>query len=285
MAAVLCLSPGAPSVAFGHSPLRVRESETAVFVGHEQGSATAVCPAGTRALGGVFEEEQPAFNHPENVGGLITESRKASPTSWRVSARYVGTLPNVAVQVVSIVTCSKRAPKTDPVQATAMSLGGGPASGPSADATCPSGRKAFAGGFSLGPVVSAPFESPVITASRRVGPTTWRASAAEGAGSSVTSIVYCANVDKLVKGTQSTLRVPGTPRSVVELAPHCNGYPYMVGFSETGLSDTSNGLYYPFDIVPQGAASDFMKMLWIHNTFNGPAQSVSSTPLCLARRS
>jgi hypothetical protein len=283
-----------PTVAAAFPPVIASFSQGVAPAG-SSASATASCPSGTLALGGGFTEDVPPFMYPNNIGGMVTESKKSSAASWRVSVRSVSGLQAANVSFTAFVTCRRtRVPSTTETHITVASTGGGAAAGPTAVASCPGGRKALAGGFALGAPVSAPFTSPVVVESRRASSTAWKVSAAEGAGTSVTSYAECAKPGiVLSSGQKQYATSSGQPRDVRLVGvgsgcgPNGSAHLFMIGFSTNGsLSNSSNGLLYPWDSRPDPgppahpANVSGWRTTVIHNDFTGPPLKMSSRGYC-----
>jgi hypothetical protein len=172
----------------GPGRLIVRTASTRISsVQGSQGSATAACPKGSRAVSGGW------LATPTDPGlppALVYESQRVGQRSWRTSALEVASgYPATALS--AYVYCSFRARKASPVSATVPTTPGShdPVS---AIATCPRGRLATAGGF-LTQLDSSFAHTAIPVGSRRAGPRSWKVTGydVDGVGGTVKALAYC----------------------------------------------------------------------------------------------
>ncbi len=125
----------------------VTRSTTIQLPPHQLLTATATCPAGTRAVGGGFVGGAPSGLEPT----VVTESRRSGGRSWIASGLRASPLTTATGSLTAIVRCRSGAPKIREVAAsTSLPAATGPGDHPRATvtATCAGKRRAISGGFS-----------------------------------------------------------------------------------------------------------------------------------------
>jgi hypothetical protein len=152
-------------------------------------TATATCPPGTKAAGGGFHAP-PAGD----ATALVYESVKVHQRSWRSSVQLLDPGEPTVLTLTTYAYCRAHLPATTTATAT-VPTSGQLEIGPTASASCRSGRAAVAGGFSMPPPLISPTVTELFFDSMRSGSSGWDARVVTGpAGpSTLTSEVYCAN--------------------------------------------------------------------------------------------
>jgi hypothetical protein len=182
------------------------------------------CPSGMKAIGGGFSALSTAtFDPSTGVRRVVDvtvpyESRRGSPTSWRVSAIRVhnpqgGTVPLPPGTSDLRATSYCRKFRGGILEATAIRpVVTSPTATSTATASCPRGRFPISGGFSASPAAGPGFTYPSIFESFPVGRRGWQTSANPytQAAVGVTSFVYCARGAKPPLRRTGTKSVPGT---------------------------------------------------------------------------
>jgi hypothetical protein len=139
----------------------------------EQGSATATCPPGERAIAGGFVTR---FNGQSFQGNVVYESRRVRQRKWRTSANHTSGGP--PTRLTSIAYCGDSPRLTKRSSTTTLDGSTNPVGG--ARATCPRGRRVVSGGFksSTLPFDSGGFSGAFPRSSRRAAHSrrTWKAS-------------------------------------------------------------------------------------------------------------
>lgn len=153
------------------------------------GTATATCAPNKTLVGGGFASGPLEGPAGPDFGTLVTESRRDGASSWKVSAFNFD--DDSTGTVSAYAYCRKRAaPLTEALVTISNECACLPVV--SAVATCPSGGRAVAGGFSV------PFDpndgGGWTQASHRFGAFAWRVDALDVSvnGAVVTSYTYCA---------------------------------------------------------------------------------------------
>jgi hypothetical protein len=125
----------------------------------------------------------------EETGLVVTSSRRFDARHWAVGA-IQATSDSFHTDLLPTVYCKVAPPRTTTVSATGSVPSG---ETESVDATCPKGRKAVAGGFSV-PSASDLSRGGFPVASQRIGQRTWRVTvyAPTPQGATVTAYAYCA---------------------------------------------------------------------------------------------
>ena len=174
-------SPKAGSKATTVASASARGSESTV-------TATASCPSGMRVTGG-------GFNAPSSVEvlGLVYESVRVNPRSWRSSAQLLDMGTTSGLTLSTYAYCEKDAPRIKRRRAS-VATDGVPQLGPTASARCRRGESALAGGFSTPPPLIGQGVSALVLDSHRNGGSAWDTRVATGsaAPSTLTSEAYCA---------------------------------------------------------------------------------------------
>jgi hypothetical protein len=150
-------------------------------------SATATCPAGTKAAGGGFDASSYS-----DVVGLVYESVKVHQHAWRASVQLLDPGDPSTLTLTTYAYCRAHFPATKSTART-VPTSGEVQIGPTASASCPHGEVALAGGFHMPPPLVAPTVTDLFFDSMRSGSSGWDARVVTGpAGpSSVTSEAYC----------------------------------------------------------------------------------------------
>ncbi|HEY1238009.1 MAG TPA: hypothetical protein VGE91_06710 [Solirubrobacterales bacterium] len=235
-------------------------------------SPAAVCPSGTVALGGGFSSE--VARDEEGVTDLfvVYESRRDSPTSWRVGAARedAGGQGNpISISVTAYcqsptLGAAKRVKKKKKPKKRASAAGNGKkhkkhkrrkllisevsSTGPAAErgdlssatASCPSGLNAISGGFSVTPppALAGPLEFPLVWADHAAGANAWTASETTSSHTplTLTSYAYCANTSAPLALTGSGSADPETTGSAT--APPCPADRPVIsgGFNDTAAA-------------------------------------------------
>ena len=224
-AAVLVLAMPAQGA---KKPLKIKQATASANVvgSFNVATATASCPAKTKAVGGGYVTSQPSIpNHWLNV----YESQRLNNKQWRVSG--VEYFPAPATDsLVAYVYCEALRAKVRTVAATiplTPTLHGTT----SVLALCPKGRKAISGGF-LGPAANAGNGSYISRST--LGLNGWVVDATNlmGVPGAVTAFVYCAKVGKVnqlsadvaVLGPGNSVRSARTPRCAKRKTARAGGF-------------------------------------------------------------
>jgi hypothetical protein len=248
-------------------PVTVVSASKSTSSDSEQVTVTAACPTGLIAVGGGFLN--PAVfdaGSPTDLN-VIYESRRASDTSWQISAVREdagGSGPNVPITAnvdcrSTKLTAKKpagkaaTAAKKKKVKKLRITEVSGPATAAagngtqaSSSAACPPGTQALGGGFSSSPtpVFSAPLSYPVFWANFRTSPSSWAASFTNvgATAHTVTGYAYCATGLKIAEtsadvtlpasvGTASiaTAATPPCPKGKAQLGGGFNDTPAAIG--------------------------------------------------------
>ena len=201
-------------------------------------SATANCPANTRALSGGF-----AFGGGfASLRGIPYESHKVGQRAWIVSTQIEDPAPPApGLTQTTFVVCQRGVAKTSQASST-IALPDANAAGLGTTATCPAGKKAMAGGFATPPpVLPSGNSQTIITDSLRVGKTGWRTGALKelsGTGpSTLTSYVYCATTKK-PPSARVAVGPPVAAGQFSEVSVRCPKGLFVKasGFSQSGVS-------------------------------------------------
>jgi hypothetical protein len=257
-------------------PVAVVSASKSTSSDSEQVTATAACPSGLIAVGGGFLNPA-AFDmgSPTDLN-IVYESRRATDTSWQVSAVREQTGGPDQLPLTAIVDCRtakltakkqsrKKADAAKKKKARKLRITevSGSATSPpvtgtqaTASAACPPGTEALGGGFSSSPtpVLSSPLSYPVFWASFRTSPSSWAASFTNSGTTAhtVTSYAYCATGLKIAEtsadvtlagsaGTASTATAatPPCPRGRAQLGGGFNNTPAANGSAIPFLTGSS----------------------------------------------
>ena len=145
----LAIGPAGATAKRGHAHPAgavVTRSTTIQLPPHQLLTATATCPAGTRAVGGGFSGA-PGGIEPT----VVTTSRRSGARSWIATGLRASPLTTATGSLTAIVRCRSGAPKISEIAAsTTLPAATGPGDHPRATttATCPGKRRAISGGFS-----------------------------------------------------------------------------------------------------------------------------------------
>jgi hypothetical protein len=180
--------------------LKTRSDTTTVAV-DENGSVTATCKRGTKAVSGGFETE---FAPPPVDFPFIPaeSSLRSGPRDWTSSGFNSGSAEG---DLTSFAYC--RAQKTKRASDTVTIPVG---QFDTASATCPKGTKVLSGGFEADPIIPGGGDTPVlrVSESQKVGSRSWEASAFSNGNveGDLTAHVYCRDGKRLkTKQTTATL--------------------------------------------------------------------------------
>ena len=170
-------------------------------VGGQIFSATATCPAGTKALGGGFSA--PPLTPSSDDLAVAVASHKVGANQWQATAQFIGG-PGPPVTLTTYAYCRKGAPVTTPVTVSTPipDFVEGVSGATPANASCPAGTVQLSGGFAMD-VVLGSSTSPIAIplSSNRTDPLTWQATAIAGeTGHTITSQADCAKNPKAKKG-------------------------------------------------------------------------------------
>jgi hypothetical protein len=151
-------------------------------------SATATCPKGTLAVAGGFEAPSSS-----EVLGLVYESVKTGPRTWRASAQLLD-IGNPSSLTLEVSVYCKRKFFSARTRRVNSSTDGTPHLGPLVRASCRRSQVAVAGGFSMAPPLHDQMVTALVLDSRRDGPQAWNTFLATGGGGSgaAATEVYCA---------------------------------------------------------------------------------------------
>jgi hypothetical protein len=192
-ASVLALS-ASPAAAKKDKPdLGKLETGTATVTSPTTGTFTAIaqCPKGTKVVGGGF-----VFTAPATTQDFLNplESRREGKKAWRVSAYRIDNAGNgPAFTLTAEAYCRSGLGKLSERTETQVSVGNATTGNPIA--TCPVGKSALGGGFSLTGPAQANFFHSHLTANLMNGGVDWETLALNltpGLGAvTYTSYVYC----------------------------------------------------------------------------------------------
>jgi hypothetical protein len=214
----------------------------------EQVTVTATCPGGLIAVGGGFLNPA-AFDmgSPTDLN-IVFESRRASDTSWQVSAvREQTGDPGPELPLTAIVDCrsakltakkvsgkkadaaKKKKAKKLRITEVSASATAPPTTGTqaTASAACPPGSEALGGGFSSSPapVLSNPLSYPIFWANFRASPSSWAASFTNAGTTAhtVISYAYCATGLKIAETSADVALAgsAGTASTAIAATPPC----------------------------------------------------------------
>ena len=230
-------------------------------VGPRAANYDVSCPRGLKAVGGGFSS--PAIGVAGSLvpGGsaiavipVVIESRRLNARTWRVTERAalnpaVASFAPQGTTVTASVYCRKIKGRVTSVFGAA-----GPSttsSSPStAEATCPKGRVALAGGWSLG-VSDSGFVDPSVYESFRDGSRAWRVSATPNTDSQVSTLAYayCARERKPPRTRRRAVKSSITPVVCPEgLAAAAGGFQSVPGAviqESIGSSARKDGRFKP----------------------------------------
>jgi hypothetical protein len=197
-------------------------------------TATATCPRGRRATGG-------GFSAPPSVGSYgVFQSMKSGNRSWIASIFLWTFAASDRGQITTYVYCDKDAPRTK--TATASAAAAPLAFSPPAVATCGSGRKVLAGGFS----VTNNTVPPDVFSSFRSSNKSWQVSGNNNIGNSntFTSYAYCAKADA-PKARSAIMPSALDGGDVTATSPRCPKHTIVQsgGFHVPNPDKTTPGLY------------------------------------------
>jgi hypothetical protein len=189
----------APTGALAGKKLKTSSATTTVGT-QENGSATAACKRGTKAVSGGFETE--FFGIVPNFPFIPAESsRRSGPRDWTSSGFNNGSAEG---DLTAFAYCRPRRLKTNSETIT-IPVG----QFDTATASCPTGTKVFSGGFQAEPI-DLMGTTPVlyVSESRRASKRTWEASAHSNGNEEgdLTAYVYCRSGRKL-KARQATATI------------------------------------------------------------------------------
>lgn len=211
----------------GAAKLKTRSNATIGSGNQTQVSASATCPKGTRAVGGGFSVSPRIADSP-GLAAVVGESRKLGQRGWTASA-FIADLapPGGSVSLETRVYCREDAPKTKQVAVT-QAFPQAAANGLAVTAPCPSGRKAMAGGFTLGnPIRADGLRGGFVTDSFRLGANAWTTAISATGVSALTgtSHAYCAKAraPKPVSAETAIPNAPGPPIPFSALSAPCPG--------------------------------------------------------------
>ncbi|HEX2358872.1 MAG TPA: hypothetical protein VHH72_03545 [Solirubrobacterales bacterium] len=169
---------------------QITAAASATVPANEIGTATATCPAGSRAVSGGFES--PGFDLTSGHVLPLT-SMRVGDKSWQVT----GVNPDFGAgvspaQLIAYAYCLKGKPPITTVSVDVLVVGEGFTP---ADVNCPSGTRALSGGFDGHPVIDqSGFNAAGSVESYRLsGRTGWRTNAVQAGEqpSTVTTYAYC----------------------------------------------------------------------------------------------
>jgi hypothetical protein len=190
-------------------------------------TVTATCPPGLLSVGGGFAGPPSLTGTTVNGLYLFYESRRASESSWQVSAvrqNSGGPLPlTTSVDCRSAKLTAKKPAKKKKkrkltiIEATATGTASTNSEG-SATATCPPNTQALGGGFSSSPNpdLSGSSELPFFEKSYRTAPGAWTSTFFNigTPARTVTSYAYCAS-GLNVTDSVGTATIPGSTSSAI----------------------------------------------------------------------
>ena len=191
--------PNAQQKAIGGGKIFTRTATATPVVQNQVTSATAECPAKTKAVAGGFATTPPFIGTlPSPIAHYLNvyESQMVGTDQWRVSAvQYLGTLDSLTAYVY----CQSR--KRLPTELFTVSLPTAVHGAGEAVVSCDGRGKVLSGGFLTEPPSTA--NGATVTASHRDSKTAWSASATRIAPNpavppvsplTLTAFAYCAKV-------------------------------------------------------------------------------------------
>jgi hypothetical protein len=248
------LAGGAEAKAKSHKkklgPL-VAASANAVATGDMGiGTATATCPRKTVAVGGGFSVTPPTIGSVTALG-IPFESVKVGQNQWRASVQQ-STSGSGSILLSTFVYCRRGAPRTSTATGS-IPVESSSGTGNTALASCPGGRKAIAGGFSMPPPVG-PSSVSIIADTLRAGLSGWQTRALSGQGTTLTSIAYCAKQKKAPKEVAAPAAPTITNGAPITATATCLGKVRAGagGFSTPGSANPSGFLVFMYESVSIG---------------------------------
>jgi hypothetical protein len=202
-------------------PVSVVTNTQTTTTANQRITVTASCPAGLLAVGGGFAAPPSLTGTTVNGVYFVYESRRASESSWQVSAIRQNSGPplplTTSVDCRSARLSVKKKKKLTITEVTATGTAPANSEG-SATAICPSNTQALGGGFSSSPDpdLSGSSAFPFFEKSYRTAPGAWT-STFFNVGStvrSVTSHAYCASGLNVVDSV-GTATLPGSGGSTI----------------------------------------------------------------------
>jgi hypothetical protein len=214
------------------------------------GTATATCPRKTVAVGGGYSVTPPTIGSVVALG-IPFESLKVGQKQWRVSVQQ-STSGSGSILLSTFVYCRRGAARTSTAAAsTPVPANNGP--GATAQASCPAGRKAVSGGFSLPAPVGDDGVS-IVADTLRAGVSGWQTRALSGQGSTVTSLAYCAKQKKAPKEVAAPASPTITTGATLTATATCLGKlrAGVGGFSTPGSGSPSGFVGFMYESISTG---------------------------------
>ncbi|MSO42154.1 MAG: hypothetical protein EXQ70_09745 [Solirubrobacterales bacterium] len=181
---------------------------------YDDGSAEATCPKGSHLISGGFQVTPQNPTTTDQIDFLTAESLPTSARSWKVYGLQPGS-GGSRVKLVVYAYCKRSGPTPTVVEVSKSLNPGAP---DHADAKCPKGSKATAGGFRAG--IDAPGDAFLLAnESRRFSARVWRTGATNPSGNPAELKSY-ALCTKKVKKTST--------RSATQSGPSSGGNAYTV---------------------------------------------------------
>ncbi|MDP9189712.1 MAG: hypothetical protein M3O25_10730 [Actinomycetota bacterium] len=216
-AVLTVLLAGSAEAAKPKAPPKLRSASATVTASGTESvaSATATCPAKTKAVAGGYTTSIPALPPAASPHWLnVHESQRVGEKAWRVSGvDYLGGTDSLTAYVYceALKTKVRTASQTVALPTTANT-------GTTGFATCPEGSKPLSGGFSLPPAsaADASYVSRSI-AGNRIGWVVDATRLAVSGARSLISYAYCAEVPA-IKTKSAARSVLGPAGSLTQAA-------------------------------------------------------------------
>jgi hypothetical protein len=230
------------------------------------GEGVAMCPKGTRAISGGW-----AMSDAEETRLLVITSRRVGIRGWSVAA-IQATSDSFLTDLLPTAYCDSRARRSRPVSAAGSVPSGETGS---VDATCPAGRKAVAGGFTV-PTTSDFSRGGFPIASRRAGQRTWRVTvyAPTPQGATVTAYAYCARRSGKLRSRYASKSTRDPGRHAAVRSGKC---PKRIGVRAGGFAirDTT----VPMFSIPTSVREGRRWEVWARN-LNGTETRLTAVAYC-----
>jgi hypothetical protein len=242
-------------------------------------TVTATCPGKTRVVGGGFSTVPYSTSPSPLPRPLVFESRRATNTQWRVSAREFG----IAGSPVNATAFCEKNGKGITEVSQAGSLAPPPNNAvTTTQATCPGKLQAVSGGFLVTPPTQAG-EGGIPVQSERVGTKSWQVGAFKNTNSAsaapFTSYAYCANEKrKLATATGTPAAAIGTQGSITSPACRKKTRLAAVGFNDPINFGSPSSGFIMFESGPASAKSSRASGVEVGTTTSGA--SLTSDAYC-----
>jgi hypothetical protein len=181
-------------------------------------TATATCPAGTKAVAGGYTASVPQGSGVGSHWLNVYESQRVGQNAWRASG--VEDFADPATDALLVTAyCQKFGKVSVRSASTPLPDAGGQAA--TTQAACPAGKKLISGGFATRP--EDMFGGNIITRSSALSKAAWQVGTTTLSGlqhGSTTAFAYCAKIAKL-KLRSTTVAVPAGSPKVATFSPRC----------------------------------------------------------------